>query len=139
MEKLNFVVTWGEDKTRAWSGTYYSIHQALEKYYDIADFDTIEPNRFANVYAKILLKLGLRKDDFNVRYILKNRKHYENRLSGKIFQFTEFIQDSPSRQTYIYQDLSVPYLYYLARTNSRGLIYSVFVSVDSKAMKRLCN
>lgn len=139
MKNLNFIVTWGTDKTRAWSGTYYSIHQALKNYYNIIDIPTIERGKISYLISRILCKLGLQKDDFNIKYILKNRNYYESKITGKTFQFTEFLKNTDNRQTYIYQDLSVPFLLNLAQTDRLNLTHSGFSSIFHEHLKRRCN
>ena len=39
MEKVYFVCDWLKDRKNSWSGTHLSIYQALQKHFDLVDFD----------------------------------------------------------------------------------------------------
>ena len=107
-EKLTFLVDWGKDKERAWSGTNWSIFKALSCHYDVKDVDLkmpflvkamrkvlhLNPHIFSFYYAK-LLRLRVRK------------------YKGKVFQFTNLRSDDAETKTFVYQDLSWSYVKYM--------------------------
>ena len=39
MEDLTFLVSWGDNKETAWSGTNYSLYKALNNYYKVKDIN----------------------------------------------------------------------------------------------------
>ena len=123
---LNFLVEWGSDKTKAWSGTNYSIFKALSKSFDITDYNLPEQTRLDSLIDRLTGINGL-----SIHTILRQRKSLKT-ISGTTFQFSEILLDTPDRPTYIYQDLSVNYLMD-AKTgtiDAPGFKYSGFASSE---------
>ena len=94
----------GGIKERAWSGTNYSIFKALSKRFEIEEIELKTPKYF----SKLIGKFGI--DWFTRDYILSKVRRKKQISTGTIFQFGEVFHDSPTVQTYIYQDLSVSYV-----------------------------
>lgn len=131
MDKLHFLVNWGQDKEKAWSGTNYSLYQSLSKHYNVNDIQVKTPGKINKAVTKYLLKdnrLGI--NDININ------RNIANKLDGKIFQFTEFVSDTPKRKTFIYQDLCVNYLEELSISNRKILDYSGFSIFSDRAIKK---
>lgn len=108
MKDLNFIVNWGKDKGKAWSGTNLSIHNALSCYFNVVDHQIIPLSSL----AKVVNKLSPSLNSMNRLVIQKNKRHFNN-IQGLVFQFEEILKDSANRRTFIYQDLCVDYLCHL--------------------------
>lgn len=126
MDNLYYVVNWGKDRQRAWSGTNYGLYVALSNFFQIKE---IELQDFkTNLVVKILNKI-LRQNDLGVKNIISNRDRILKSLHNEksiFFQFSEIIPDNEYFSTYIYQDLSVSYVKYLAEGNNEIFKYSGF-------------
>lgn len=61
MDNLNYVVNWGKDKQKAWSGTNYGLYVALSKLFQIKEIELQDhkPTLFAKILNKIFHKMIL--------------------------------------------------------------------------------
>lgn len=118
--ELHFLVEWlPGNKERSWSGTNWGLFLSLQKHFQVRDIDLFQPQSFV---SKVLRKLHLRCNDLGISRNLKNKKRILPMLDDlwrkdgqvqQVFQFAEVATDAPQRQTYIYQDLAVPYIEYM--------------------------
>ena len=112
MEEILYVCLWYKDKKRTWSGTAWSLRQAMEHYATIRDFALTDP-----LYRKVLRRV--QKKGLAQGPPLRDRLRLaacpgRNGKQGKIktFQFGEYPQGG--RYTpYIYQDLSIAAILWL--------------------------
>lgn len=138
-KKIYYIVNWGKDKERAWSGTNYSLYKALKGLLDVEDINTYDISK-KSIFEKIFKKITLNNNDFGLSDINKLRKYVENYIdnNGKapIFQFSEVIFDSPNLPTYIYQDLSVSYVKFMREKYPSIFNVSGFGNIDKKYIEK---
>lgn len=130
-EELNFVVRWDEDKLNTWSGSTTSIYNALS--YCFKTKEIVLPKR------SFLDKMQNRfLPDCGIRYNEKCRKHVSGMFNdgGKLFQFTDIVYDTDLLSTYVYQDLCVSYIKYMAEHKPIDFGYSGFSSLSLKVLKK---
>lgn len=130
-KELIFVRQWDKIPEKTWSGTPYHLRKALRKYYEITNIEL--KSHFLRDY---LVKLKLLKNDCSNDNILRNRKHIKNKViksSNPIFQFAEI---SESKNSYIFIDLCVDFLFSLSKTNKELFIKSGFGNVDEIFLER---
>lgn len=128
MEKLTYLVNWGNDKENAWSGTYYSLYKALSKYYDVKDIDTKSEWIIETMQRKLL-----RMD--NLKIVQQRNQRWGRKLKkteGKVFQFGKILPDSDKRQTYMYVDLTFNYVEYMQSHLSEVFAVSSYQNSTSK-------
>ena len=135
MKKIYFVVDWDTPKEKTWSGTVFGLYTSLKKRFLI---DELGVSLKPGILRRILLKLGLVKNDLSLKNIKKERsklsKNVNINKSSIIFQFAEVFDSESFNNTYLYIDLSVPYLQHLAQTNSSVYNYSGFSQASIGAL-----
>ena len=105
-----YVVGWGKDKQRAWSGTYWGLFSALQRVMDVRDIDDTIPD---HLHTRILRKLHILHNDMGTRHIRRATRLVLpiTRKEGPrdaVIQFEEVLRDDQCHMpTYIYIDLSV--------------------------------
>jgi len=135
MDKLKFIVCWSKKKETAWSGTNYSIFNALSQYYNITECKLKHRCLFLSLLQKIHVL-----NPFSYSSILRRYNKWKYRgLKGKVFQFEEICEDTPDRQTYIYMDLSVSYIKYMRDILPSIYKVSGFQNTYPKAVDKRCN
>lgn len=129
---IYYVAKWQKERQKTWSGTVWGIYTALKKIYTVQDIELPNKKTFCERFLRIL---HIRRPNFEMR----DNKHAEkfcnkilrNDTTTKIiFQFAEIVKDTPQQKTYIYQDLSVDYVWYMYKhlphiyklSNFQGLI-----------------
>ena len=117
-----------------WSGTIPSLVRSLSKSSKISE--EFEYYRVSDRFNDLLVRLGFRKNDFNLSAI----KHVNSRLSKRyvgqtIISFDE-IPISKNIQNYVYQDLCVDYLVNEYDNNSPYLERSGFDFSLIEAMRK---
>lgn len=140
MNKLYFLANWGEDKEKAWSGTYWGLYSALNKLITIDEID-LKIRRIS--LRKIIHKI-FKAYDMNMSNINKYRKQVLPILKKRdknmvVFQFEEVVFNSNQLSTYIYQDLSASYVEFLSQTDPRIFQYSGFSMNSKSAMNKRCD
>lgn len=138
MDKLYFLANWGEERQKAWSGTYYGIYTALQRFFCVKD---IELKAQRNLFDKIRYNI-FKTEDMNLSRISQYRAqvaHFFKQKRGiPIFQFEEVVFNSNAHSTYIYQDLSASYVKYLSEANPEVFKYSGFSMNSRYAMHKRC-
>ena len=130
---LEYVVEWGDSKERTWSGTPFSLMQALKEHYTINEFNA-SPKY--TLFSRIWRKLFRISYDFGIRQHRKfgrkiKRILYKNQ-NVNILQFAEIAKNDRNINTYIYIDLSVSYMKDLLESNPYLYKLSSFDFVGSK-------
>ena len=114
---MYYLVSWGDDKERAWSGTDWSLFCALSKRMDVKDVDITVRHSFCD---RILNKLKIRRytndlDMANIR--TQSRKAKEViRQEGRrkaVFQFAEVVPETEEMPSYLYIDVNAAYIGYM--------------------------
>lgn len=137
MDNLYYVVNWGKDRQRAWSGTNYGLYVALSKIFQIKEINLY--NTTPSLVSKVLNKILFNGSDFGVKNIISNRNRILKSLPNEnsvYFQFSEIIQDNTFFSTYIYQDLSVSYVKYLSEQNNEIFGFSGFASISTASINK---
>jgi len=132
MKKLNYLVNWGKNKETAWSGTNYSLYKALCNHYDVKDIN-LKGNRWIIAFLHKVLQIEVMSIDYYRRLLLRKRLQ---EISGNTFQFSEVLNDSVNRKTYLYLDNSVSYVNYLRNQKPEIFAVSSFQSTDSKLFEK---
>jgi len=140
--KLNYLASWGDVPEKAWSGTYWSMHEALRRNgVELNDFAIVGKNPLLSKLQNALRRVGLYhpKRDMGVEVIAQNRKRL--RRIGKdeesiVFQYSEFLLDTPSRHTYLYIDLDVASVVEFNKRNEQFKKYSGFGDIEAKALAK---
>lgn len=132
MEEVLYVCLWYKDKKRTWSGTAWSLRQAMEHYITIRDFAISDP-----LYRKVLRKIQKKGlvpapplwDRLRMRACLGKREKI------KTFQFGEFPTGDRYR-SYIYQDLAVAAILWLMEHDPVSYGYCEYDGVAVEELKR---
>ena len=132
MEEVLYVCLWYKDKKRTWSGTAWSLRQAMEHYVTIRDFAISDP-----LYRKVLRKIQKKGlvpapplwDRLRMRACLGKREKI------KTFQFGEFPTGDRYR-SYIYQDLAVAAILWLMEHDPVSYRYCEYDGVAVEELKR---
>lgn len=134
MNKLSFVCHWSKDKVNSWSGTHFSLFNALMKYFDVEDIDIQLTS--GGVIDKIFRKLGFIKNDLQLSALIRENKTFKANQKYPLIQFSECPYDF-NRHQYIYQDLSVGYVVKLFQKNPAVFSVSGYQDVNpDKLLKR---
>ncbi len=132
MEEVLYVCLWYKDKKRTWSGTAWSLRQAMEHYVTIRDFALSDP-----LYRKVLRKI--RKKGLVPAPPLWDRLRIRacpgKREKIKTFQFGDFPMGD-RYSSYIYQDLSVAAILWLAEHDPVSYRYCEYDGVAVEELKR---
>ncbi len=132
MKKLNYLVNWGKNKETAWSGTNYSLYKALCNHYDVKDIN-LKGNRWIIAFLHKVLQIEVMSIEYYRRLLLRKRLQ---EISGNTFQFSEVLNDSINRKTYLYLDNSVSYVNYLRKQKPEIFAVSAFQKTNSKIFEK---
>lgn len=130
-KNIYYLVEWLGDKSNTWSGTCYGLFEALKlQCNNLQDLDvSLKHSLVVTFINKVSRKIGLSYNGINYGDILKIRKLCKSLLSNKkgdVIQFSEWVYDDENLRTYIYQDLTVPYVKYMSKHDLVGFRYSGF-------------
>lgn len=132
--KIYFLVEWLKNKPKTWSGTNWGLYTALLRKALVKDIN-LNKNFIERVGGRIwsLFDMGIAK--------IKRQRNYARRVicnteEGQVLQFAEVLFDSSHLKTYIYQDLSVSYIEYMAKYIPNVFAVSAFGHLSIKAIER---
>ena len=138
MEKLYYLVTWGKDKQKAWSGTCWGLFNALKQHCGGMTDVNLNDSRMEDLYFRFVRKIRHTGGDLELSHI-KRQRHRVRRLLGNnkcsVFQFAEVIPDTENIKTYIYLDLSVDYVWYMSENMPDVFAVSNFNTCQSDAIR----
>lgn len=113
MKEIIYSCPWqGKDKTKSWSGTHWSMHEALSQYFNLVEFDSTTGDNSCKVKANDVRIKIMRKisgfSDYDISHRIIANKVFSNKFKnhGTVFQFDE-VPNLPYIDSWIYQDLSV--------------------------------
>ncbi len=144
MKKIAFAHKW-EQKNRAtsWSGTPYGIYRALEAHYEVVDRPlTLSPLQKLNIYAAMAKDRFFGRSDLGYVSCAERSKLLQREAITEeeeaVLVFGEMMSKSIEK-TYVYQDLTVPFLLDSIARGDSALQYSGFPQQVSErvAEKRL--
>lgn len=133
MTEVLYVCLWYKDKKKTWSGTAWSLRQALEPYVRIRDFPLSDP-----LYRKVLRRLQ-RKKSLAPGPPLPDRlrlwRYGRGRPRTVTFQFGAFPMGK-QYGTYIYQDLAVAAILWLRQQDPEAYRYCEYDGVPLRTLER---
>lgn len=133
--EITYLVEWGKDRTKAWSGTNLGIYNALKKRVEVDDVD-ITPGTAMKIVTKAAKALRGGKGDMGMLSHKILRAKHNGKAGDVVFQFAEILPDTDRRRTYIYQDLSVSYVEYMAQNLPDTFAVSAFQTLDPRMIHR---
>ena len=140
MTEVLYICLWYKDKKRTWSGTAWSLRQAMEPYARVGDF-TISDPLYRKVGRRLQMKKGLAPRP-PLRDWLRLKKRYrewkgENGPLGKMktFQFGDW-PCGDGYAAYIYQDLCVAAILWLQKHDPVSYRYCEYDGVPVKKLER---
>lgn len=126
-EKLTYLAAWGKHKETAWSGTYYSLLTALRKRFLIENIDVTSSWWQTKIYRRILKKDEATILELNLK---KFRKRLQD-LEGSVFQFTDYLNNTDKRKTFMYVDNLMSYVKYLRDSEPEIAKIAEFTDIPS--------
>lgn len=139
MTEVLYICLWYKDKKRTWSGTAWSLRQAMEPYLQVQDLALSDP-----LYRKILRRLqrkkGLPPADpagpaAAVGEICCVETSAQDRRKMPVFQFGGW-PSGAHLASYLYQDLSISAILWLQREDPVGYRYCEYDQVPQKTLER---
>lgn len=127
-EQLSYLVNWGSNKETAWSGTNFSLYKELKKYYNVEDID-LNVNHWATSFMRHILRMDETSIDYYCRHLFKYKL---GNTKGKVFQFSEVLDNSKNRKTYTYVDLTVSYVNYMRQFLPQTYAVSAYQNINPK-------
>ncbi len=134
---IYFLVEWKKDNPRTWSGTCYGLYTALKRKTQLIDVN-ISRSFIVRAFHKILSELHICNMGISNRKAqLAKVKKLITDPQAKIFQFAEVVPSTGEWSTYIYQDLSVSYVKYMAENLPDVFSHSSFYYDKSYINRRV--
>lgn len=138
-DKLYFLCQWDKVREKTWSGTCFSLFQALQSQFQIVDIPIHTP-----FYSRILRKFKLfppnfpSQADLSLYRRLHSKRYPRKDASEKsmIFQFTDYLNDNAYRSTCVYQDLSINYVMQLSAAHPERFELSNFMIIPPRELRR---
>lgn len=142
--KLLFASTWSKQREKTWSGTTYSLYNALSSKIEVRDID-LTLNKLEKMLVKLFSlknfkmnngKISIKSDFSSILF-----KVYKRKLGKKIDNInTPVLQIGDygvsKNDTYVYQDLSVDSLIYYKNKHNDLFNFSTFQDYDEKDLLR---
>lgn len=132
MEKLKYLVHWGDNKETAWSGTNYSLYKALQKYYQVDDVDLKFPKLLSVFMRRFLRYDWFTRSFYELQYFRRKHKN----VKGKVLQMAGIADGSADTQSYLYIDLSVSYLEHMKENLPDVFAVSGFQGAKTSAIHK---
>lgn len=134
--RLNYCVEWAPEKQRSWSGTVWGLHEALLRHYDVYD---VELSHVSGLLKReYILRDRLHMKDLELRKMRCQQREFDRRCgstAGPFFQFAEVPGIYGNERHYIYQDLSVEWLWRCRNEDPETFKYTGFSDVTKRAMR----
>lgn len=140
MTEVLYVCLWYKDKKRTWSGTAWSLRQAMERYAQVRDLALSDP-----LYRKVFRRLQRRKG-LVPGPVLRDRLRLAGRYAAwrsrqgaarkmPTFQFGVW-PTGRHFAPYLYQDLSIAAILWLQKADPAGYRYCEYDQVPQKVLER---
>lgn len=136
-KRLNYCANWGDDRKNAWSGTTWSLKQALHKRFDVNEVDLASPTFSDRAFSKILRTVGL--GDFDLSFLHKEQMLFDREAHPRAdvwFQFGEIPMPLENEHHYVYQDLVVEWLARCMKDDPETFGWTGFGGVTPRAMAK---
>ena len=139
MKKLYYICQWGNDRKKAWSGTYLSLFECLKDKFEL--IDTPIEQSFATKVRNAMVRRGwFVKYDFSLSALRKPGKKAFDSIDDKNFCTLQFAE-LPMRKdahNYIYLDMCVQYIEEVLFADPVAKKHYFRKSVDMKALHKRC-
>ena len=140
MTEVLYVCLWYREKKRTWSGTAWSLRQAMEPYVQVRDFELSDP-----LHRKVIRRLRGKKglipppplrDRLRLAGSCAAWKHkHKSCRKMPTFQFGDW-PSGAQFSTYLYQDLSVAAILWLQKEDPAAYRYCEYEQVPVKELER---
>ncbi len=132
---MNYCAEWGTDKKAAWSGTRWSLEQALRKYFEITDIELESPNLCQRAKSRIAKKIGAWDFDMGQLARQQLKLNGEAPAGGDVwFQFGEAPMPRKGERHYIYQDVAVEWVAHCSAETPEIYRWTPFQGISPHAM-----
>lgn len=134
--RLNYCANWGGDRRRTWSGTTWSLEQALGKRFAVSEVDLSSPTFSDRLLSKVRRVVGA--GDFDLGFLRKEQRIFDRAPHPKAdvwFQFGEIPRPIGGERHYVYQDLVVEWLARCMRNDPETFAWTGFAGMTEKAME----
>lgn len=135
--RLNYCASWTSDRAKTWSGTTWSLEQALKKAFSVNEVDLAGRTLADRAFRKVRRAVG--RDDFDLGIMCRQQIRFEKGAHPQAdvwFQFSEVPMPVKGGRHYVYQDLAVEWLARCMIDDPGTFMYTGFVGVSPKAMRR---
>jgi len=139
--EINYICEWNNNKKLTWSGTTYSLYEALKNKFDVLDNGFVlspKQKRFLKFKALYLYKGKIHSKLYNKGLLKYYQSHVDNILTKKDNIILEIgdLGISKKNDYYIYQDLSFDFLIDFSYKNKQLFDYSGFQTYSKKDLKK---
>lgn len=127
---IDYICIWGKNKKQTWSGTSYSLYEALSKIMDVND-----KGFMLSKFEKVLIKSGsiIFNNHINILSTIIPRLHLKFLIGESKNTQLQIGDISKSHSKYyIYQDLSIDSLIELKEKDKRAFTFSNYQNISNK-------
>ena len=139
MRKLYYIAQWGNDRRKAWSGTYYSLFESLKDKFEL--IDTPMEQSFSTKIRNALVRRNLFvKYDFTLSDLKKSGKKVLSSIDDTRFCTLQFAE-LPMRKdahNYVYLDMCPRYIEEVLLTDPVIKEHYFRKNADMKALRKRC-
>ncbi|MDO4849579.1 MAG: glycosyltransferase family 4 protein [Coriobacteriia bacterium] len=135
--RLNYCASWTSDRAKTWSGTTWSLEQALKKSFRVNEVDLAGRTLADRAFRKVRRAIG--EDDFDLGIMRRQQIRFEREAHPQAdvwFQFSEVPMPVKGERHYVYQDLAVEWLARCMTDDPGTFVHTGFADVSHKAMRR---
>lgn len=134
---LNYCASWDSDRVKTWSGTTWSLEQALKTRFNLNDVSLASRTFAGRAFRKVRRAVG--GDDLDLGFMRKQQVFFEKEGCPRAdawFQFGEVPMPVEGERHYVYQDLAVEWLARCMRDDPQTFAYTGFAAVTRRAMEQ---
>lgn len=136
MSEIYMLSPWGKVREQTWSGTNWGLYNAISKKVPVTDINigSVRASLLRRIYKRLRVTS---LEDFNLGLIRRRQSFVKAKdIFGNVLQFEEIIENSESVNTYIFQDLSVDYVYYMSRHCMDVFAVSNFQNIPDRYIEK---
>lgn len=139
MNTLYYICQWGNDRKKAWSGTYLKIFDSLKNHFDIIDVP-IQQSFFTQIKNAMVNRGLFVKYDFSYSALKHGGKKAIESIKDNnfcTFQYEE-VPIKPYIHSYIYIDMCAQYIKDVIMTTPGFRDHYIWKKTDLKALDKRC-
>ena len=139
MNKLYYICQWGNDRKKAWSGTYLKLFDSLKNHFDLID-TPIQQSFYTKIRNAMVNRELFLKYDFAYSALKNAGKKAINSINDSkfcTFQYAE-LPIRPNAHNYIYIDMCAQYINDVIMTTPSFRDHYFRKNADMKALKKRC-